>query len=326
MPSVVATRVVRISEPPQPVVNTEGETVDQPAQRATAGGATATQSDPGSGLAVAAPSQALATTRGDARPAVQRALQAAIEVLEAARSGSERPHPLTDARARVTPGPRPVEVSRTQSLPLSERALLSGIDAPESARAESFRVLRHRLRTLDDPRVVAVAAPRAGDEASLCAAELALAYVDSGPEHVLLVEIDTEHPGLARSMGFAVEHCFALQLFDKYDGSEEPWRAVSVFRANLHILAVNPALSTGDRLSLPAFSRAMSELVRVGYGHIVIACPRVLDSSDIALIQGLVEGVLLTGRAGHTTGRDLRRAAEQLAPTQILGAVLISPP
>jgi Mrp family chromosome partitioning ATPase len=326
MRSVVAARVIRISEPPQPVVNTEGETVDQPAQRATAGGATAAQSDQGSGLAVAAPSQALATTRGDERPAVQRALQAAIEVLEAARSGSERPRPLADARARVTPGPRPLAISRTQSFPFAERSLLSGIDAPESARAESFRLLRHRLRTVGDPRVVAVAAPRAGDEASICAAELALAYADSGPEHVLLVELDAEHPTLARSMGFTVEHCFVLQLCDKYDGSDEPWHAVSVFRANLHVLAINPSLSTGDRISLPAFVRAMSELGRVGYGHIVIACPRVLDSSDIALIQGVDDGVLLTGRVGHTTGRDLRRAAEQLAPAEILGTVLINPP
>jgi Mrp family chromosome partitioning ATPase len=325
MRRVVATRVIQVSEPPQPILTTEGETVDQPAQRATAGGANA-RSDPGSGLALAAPSQALVSTRGDAGPAVQRTLQAAIEVLEAARGGGERGRPLTDARTRLTPGSRPVAVSRMQSLPLSERSLLSGIDAPESARAESFRVLRHRLRNEDDPRVVAVAAPNAGDEAALCAAELALAYADSGPEHVLLLEIDTEHPRLALSMGIKVEHCFALQLFDKYDGSEEPWRVVSVFRATLHVLAVNPSLSTGDRLSLPAFSQAMSELGRVGYGHIVIACPKVLDCSEIALIQGVADGVLLTGRMGHTTGRDLRRAAEQLAPAQILGTVLIHPP
>jgi Mrp family chromosome partitioning ATPase len=261
--------------------------------------------------------------RSDPRPAVQRALQAAIDVLEAARGG-DHGRVRTDARARVTPGARPVEVRRTQALPVEKRSLLSGIDAPESARAESFRLLRNRLRTMEDPRVVAVAAPLTGDEAALCAVELALAYLDSGPEPVLLLEIDTDRPRLAQAMGFKVEHCFALQLCDKYDGSLEPWHAVSVFRASLHVLAINPSLSKGDRISLPAFSQAMSELGRAGYGHIVIACPKVLDSSDIALIQSVTDGVLLTGRAGRTTGRELKRAAEQLAPAPLLGTVLIN--
>ncbi len=315
MRRVVAARVIQVSEPPQPVVTTEGESVDQPAQAPT-------DSARDSAL-VPAPGQAMVSTRDDPRPAVQRALQAAIDVLEAARGG-DRARVRADARARATPGSRPVEVRRAQSLPPEKRCLLSGIDAPETERAESFRLLRHRLRNVADPRVVAVAAPRSGEDAALCAVELALAYLDSGPEPVLLLEIDTDRPRLAQAMGFKVEHCFALQLCDKYDGSLEPWHAVAVFRSNLHVLAINPSLSRGDRISLPAFSQAMSELGRAGYGHIVIACPRVLDSSDIALIQS-ADGVLLTGRAGQTTGRDLKRAAEQLAPAPVLGTVLVHP-
>jgi Mrp family chromosome partitioning ATPase len=365
VPGAVMTRVIQVSESSQGIVTTEGETVYQPrppdvqhsprtvssfdppgqvvgshrattdvsvgpnlpeVQQTTLARRDVLPSNATSGLVVSSGNQALVSNRADARPTVQRALQAAIQALEGVRDGSEHRRPSSDVRVHQEAArSRSVAVERTPALPLSERELLSAIDTPQSARAESFRVLRYRLRTLDDPRVVAVVAPRAGDEASLCAAELALAYVDAGSEHVLLVEIDTERPQLAHTLGFKVEHCFALQLCDKYDGSDEPWRAVAVFRANLHVLAINPSLSTGDRISLQAFSHALSELGSFGYGHIVISCPKALDSSDVALIQDKVDGVLLTGRMGRTTSRDLRRAAQQLKPNNILGSVLIQP-
>ncbi|MBN1609820.1 MAG: hypothetical protein JW940_24520 [Polyangiaceae bacterium] len=191
------------------------------------------------------------------------------------------------------------------------------MDAPESNRAETFRLLLHRL-SADNPRLIAVATPRGGDEAAVCAAELALAHAESSPANVLLLEVDGQHPRLASVLGLTVEHCFALQLYDKHEGSPEPWRATAVHHRHLHVMAISPSLSAGDRLVPRIFHDGLADLARAPYAQIILVCPKILDSADVALITGVVEGVVLTGVAGKVTARELREAAQQLAPTRIL--------
>jgi Mrp family chromosome partitioning ATPase len=245
------------------------------------------------------------------RPAVMRALLAATET-------EDRWLALEASR------PSPVVVAIAEPPAVDHRTQLALVDLPDSGRAEAFRVLRHRLRTTGDPRIVAVASPYAGDESALCAAELALTYAEASFEPVLLLEPDTHRPRLARLLGINIEYCFARQMCDKYDGSPEPWRVTSVFRSNLHVLAVSPALTAGKRLFPPVFQRALSDLARGSYGQIIVVGPKVLDVAGISLIEGHVDGVLLTGPAGHTRANDLRRVARQLAPTTVLGVTLLA--
>jgi Mrp family chromosome partitioning ATPase len=253
-----------------------------------------------------------------------RALLAAVDVLQSGRGAEGRVQAMEVSSAPPVVA-RPVVVAMAEPPAIDQRTRLTIVDLPDSGRAEAFRVLRHRLRTAGDPRIIAVASPYAGNEAAICAAELALAYADTSSEQVLLLESDTQRPRLARLFGIKVDHCFAMQMYDKYDGSAEPWRATSIFRSNLHVLAVSPALMAGERLFLPVFQQAISDLARGAYGRIIIVCPKVLDSAGISLIEGHVDGVLLTGPAGRTHANDLRRAARQLAPTTVLGVTLLEP-
>ncbi len=339
MPSVrapaTASPLIRITGSAEPsVITTQGELLDSalPAQMPattesglddgrTDGGRTAAALDQSS--LAQRPESALVPSRSG----VMGALMAAIDALDATRNRDGRmAAPQERAIERAASFARTMHITPVERKPYGQRSVLAGIDAPDSARAETFRLLRHRLRNLDDPRLIAIVTPRAGDEAAFCAAELALAYADADPERVLLLEIDTQRPRLAQVMGLSVEHCFALQMYDKYDGSPEPWHAVSVFRNNLHVLAVNPSLSAGDRLTPSVFHHALNELSHADYGRLIIAGPRVLDSADVGLLGETVDGVLLTGRVGRTTTRELRRAAHQLAPARVLGVALLEPP
>jgi Mrp family chromosome partitioning ATPase len=200
------------------------------------------------------------------------------------------------------------------------------VDFPASARAEAFRLLCHRLKNEGDARWIGVMSPRAGSQAAQCAAELAFAYAESSSKRVLLLEVDTEEPKLSDALGFAVPHCFALQLHDKFDGSPEPWRAVSLHGNSVHAMAVHRGLSQGERLSPQAFRTAAAELSLSSYGHVIVVCPKILDSASVALVSGTVQGVILAGIAGRTTSTDLREAARQLSPSKVLAVALMQKP
>jgi Mrp family chromosome partitioning ATPase len=60
------------------------------------------------------------------------------------------------------------------------------------------------------------------------------------------------------------------------------------------------------------------------YRYILIDCPAVLDSADVNIIEGAVDGVLMTAKSGVTTTSQLRSAVESLAPVRILGTVLMA--
>ena len=92
--------------------------------------------------------------------------------------------------------------------------------------------------------------------------------------------------------------------------------------APLHIAAVRPG-EARPRLDGSALASSVASLQRAGYEHIVIDTPPVLGSADVNLIEDCVDGVLFVMRAGRSSRQELRRAVEQLAPTNLLGAVLL---
>src|SRR5215471_14436766 len=95
--------------------------------------------------------------------------------------------------------PRPQAVS----LPLVMLTL------PDSSRAATYRVLRHRLSQLGDPRVILVTSAQAGEGKTVCAANLAIALGECGRARVLLVEGNLRMPSLGELFGFVPAECFA---------------------------------------------------------------------------------------------------------------------
>ncbi len=196
---------------------------------------------------------------------------------------------------------------------------------PDSPRAASFRVLRHRLEQQSDPRTIAVTSAGPKEGKTTCAANLAMALGECGRARVLLVEANLRSPSLAALFGFLPPECFAAQLTRHRERPLEPWSVVEVFSPSLHVAAVKPGPENENRPLLDgvAFGIAMDMLRRSGYDYVVIDTPPVLGSADVNLIEDYADGVLLTAWARRSSGRSLRRAVEQLAPAKILGVTLL---
>jgi Mrp family chromosome partitioning ATPase len=204
---------------------------------------------------------------------------------------------------------------------LDERLIL--VREPDSARAASFRVLRHRLQERGDPRVIAVTSAGAREGKTTCAVNLALALGECGRARVLLVESNLRAPALAPLFGFMPPECFAAQMLRHKEKPLEAWSVVEVGSPYLHVLAVKPIDGGRPLLDGPAFSIAMEMLTQAGYDYIVIDTPPVLGAADVNLIEDSAEGVLFTAWARSTRSRTLRAAVEQLAPAKLLGMTLL---
>jgi len=192
----------------------------------------------GSGLIVARVDRALAAAADQSTRGATLTLAASSDLLLRALDREQRVRYQAEPGATET-GPRPVRVAPMVSPAPSERAPLAMVDAPGRVVRRVSGCAGIALRALDDPRWLRspLRAPVTTRRFAARSWRWSTPKRSEGP--VLLVEIDTWRPKLAQSIGFSVDNCFALQVFDRYDGNPEPWRAVSLFRSNLHVLAIN---------------------------------------------------------------------------------------
>jgi Mrp family chromosome partitioning ATPase len=211
----------------------------------------------------------------------------------------------------------------THKPPEHPDARLILVRRPDSARAASFRVLRHRLQERGDPRIIAVtsAGPREGK--TTCAVNLALALGECGRARVLLIDGNLRRPALAPLFGFLPPECFTTQMERHKEKPLEAWSVVEVFSPSLHVLAVKPDGAGRPLLDGPAFGIAIEMLAQAGYDYLVIDTPPVLGAADVNLIEDCADGVLFTAWSRATSGRALRQAVEQLAPAKLLGVTLL---
>jgi Mrp family chromosome partitioning ATPase len=212
----------------------------------------------------------------------------------------------------------------THRAPVDPDARLILLREPDSQRAASFRVLRHRLLQMNGhPRVIAVTSAEAGEGKSTLAANLAMALGECERARVLLVEGNLRSPSLAALFGFLPPNCFALQMSQHKDKPLEPWSVVEAFFPSLHVIAVKPGQESRPLLDGPAFFNAMAMLGNAGYDYIVVDTPPVLGSADVNLVEETCDGVLFAGWSRKSSGRALARAVEQLTPSKILGITLL---
>jgi Mrp family chromosome partitioning ATPase len=184
-------------------------------------------------------------------------------------------------------------------------------------------MLRYRLKERGEPRTVVVTAAGAEEGKTTCAVNLAIALGECGRARVLLLEANLRTPALAQIFGFSPPICFRDQLVRHREQPLEPWSVVEVLGPSLHVAAVRPAAEPHALLDAPAFAIAIERLRLAEYDYIVIDTPPVLGSADVNLIADSADAIVLAARARWSSGRNVRRAIEQLSPARVLGVALL---
>ena len=215
----------------------------------------------------------------------------------------------TVERVRVRTG---VEVDR--------RAVL--LRNPLSARAASFRVLRHRLADQGDPKIIVVTSAQDGEGKTTCALNLAWALAEAGRNRVLLLEANAGRPALAGLLGFLPPGCFLEQLAQHRGEPARPWTVAQIGPHDLDVLAVNQVPEARPPLSAPSLLAAIASL-RAGYHTIVIDTSSILTGLDVPLLEDAADGIVIAARARQTRGRVLQSALEQAGASRVLGVVLM---
>jgi Mrp family chromosome partitioning ATPase len=199
--------------------------------------------------------------------------------------------------------------------PLDGRLVL--LDDPSSARASSFRILRDRLVSRGLPRVAAVSSAVVGEGKTTCVVNLALAFAERPSARVLLVDANVFAPELGGL--FRVEtHRRVIEP----DESLGPYAVVEIMES-LHVCAIpwrgaDPVPRAPQHRLDAIFARLSQE----SYDHVLLDTPAMRGTPATAPILSAAGGTLLVARSGTTTGRSLRRAAEQL-PNERLGVALM---
>lgn len=236
-------------------------------------------------------------------------------------AGHLTPHP--GARLRTQLGlaaHRPRVDTKTVAAPGRPDPRLVLLWDRESPQARSYRVLRHRLLNLDDPRVVGITSAQASEGKTSVAFNLAMAIAEEVVSRVLLVEANVRSPVLAELFDFVPPACFAEQTAS-LRSSDTLWSFAELSGTKLHIAAVEPS---GSR---PAFDRvlfgaAMAQL-RHAYDYVIVDTPPALDSADVNVVAEGVDGLVFAARARKSSRRALAKAIAQVRPTPVLGLALI---
>lgn len=228
-------------------------------------------------------------------------------------------HP--ESTAMVAREPAPTVALYYVALPDPLDARLTMLREPASATARSYRLLRHRLLSHENPRVVAVTSARPGDGKTTCAANLAVAIAEDAMVHVLLLDANLRRPALGSVFGFVPSESLMDNVVRLTD-LVPPYPVVGIRGTRIHVAALPRALDPEARLERTLFTAVLAELRNV-YDYIVIDAASVLESADADVVGECADGVVVTARSGRSRTSDLRRAIDQLRPAAVLGTVLL---
>ncbi|MDB4937775.1 MAG: hypothetical protein JWP87_4747 [Labilithrix sp.] len=214
-----------------------------------------------------------------------------------------------------------VPAQHAQSRPRDYRdPRLVMLSEPDSQRSASFRLLRDNLLAKKAPRCIAVSSGAVHEGKTTCAINLAIALSEQPSTRVLLLEGNFIAPSLGRIFEIdattpPAPHMNVPWLL--------PYRVVEIMRG-FHVAAV--VQQKGE--PVPQFNSRWFEMVighlsGAGYDHLIIDAAALDGSPAVTQVIGAAEGTLLTVRAGGTTARTLRRAAEQIPHGRALGVTLM---
>lgn len=190
-------------------------------------------------------------------------------------------------------------------------------------RAEGFRTLRTNVQFLaigGGPAVYVVTSAGPGEGKSTTAANLAIAFAESGAR-VALVDGDLRLPRVADYFGIEGGVGLSDVLAGRIAASEamQRWGRGTLFVLPAGTVPPNPA----ELLGSSAMSSLIGELKRA-FDIILIDAPPVLLVTDAAVIANRADGALLVAAAGRTTVPRLTAAVESIEKidAKVLGTIV----
>lgn len=203
----------------------------------------------------------------------------------------------------------------TGAAPTPVDARLVLLKHPSSARADAFRLARHRLQQRNDPRLLAVTSAAPGEGKTTLAANLALAIAEEHGPSVVLLDTHRARPALAELFGVAPGANVLVPGPRGY-----PLHRVEGTELLVGLGSGQPGpMTQADRDALRV---ALTDL-RLVFDYVLVDCGPALDGMDVHWIGELVDGVAFAVRRGATDRRSLRRAIDGLMPIPLAGAVLL---
>jgi polysaccharide biosynthesis transport protein len=198
------------------------------------------------------------------------------------------------------------------------------VEHPGSVAAEAYRRLRTNLRALGtdlDVRSFVVSSAGASEGKTLIAANLAIAFAQSGTR-VILVDADLRRPALADVLGLPSNVGLSTVLLEDLpiDASLQTWRdgvPLEVLASGWQPAEPNELLES-DRFA------AVLEALTDRTDLVIVDAPALLPVADAAILARLTAGLLLVASLTSTRTEQLDTAARSLAAVdaQLLGVVL----
>jgi capsular exopolysaccharide synthesis family protein len=200
------------------------------------------------------------------------------------------------------------------------------VSHPTAPAAEAFRLLRTSVKFLGverQVRVVQITSPSPGEGKTMVAANLAVAFAQSG-ERVVLVSADLRRPRIEEVVDVALTPGLTAVLIGDVTLPQAIQSAPAV--PNLSVLPAgvpppNPSeLLSGER------ARRLVDVLGQTYDVVVIDCPPVLPVTDSLVLARMADTTLLVTSANKTSKRSLTRAVELLKQVDapLVGTVLNS--
>jgi protein-tyrosine kinase len=202
---------------------------------------------------------------------------------------------------------------------LTEKIVVDHNMSPASR--EQYRRLAavlHDAHNTTGLRVIMVASAVAGEGKTLTASNLALTFSESYQKRVLLIDADLRRPSLHTVFRLDT----ALGLGDGLLSTGETKMLVRQVSPRLAVLpAGRPSSDPMAGLTSERMRRLLEE-AKQSFDWVILDTPPVMLLPDSHLLASMVEGAVLVVRAGSTPHDLVKRSADAIGRSRILGVVL----
>jgi len=202
---------------------------------------------------------------------------------------------------------------------LTEKIVVDHNMSPQSR--EQYRRLAavlHDAHNTSGLRLIMVASAVAGEGKTLTASNLALTFSESYQKRVLLIDADLRRPSLHTVFRLDT----ALGLGDGLLSTGETKMLVRQVSPRLAVLpAGRPSSDPMAGLTSERMRRLLEE-AKQSFDWVILDTPPVMLLPDAHLLASMVEGAVLVVRAGSTPHDLVKRSADAIGRSRILGVVL----